>query len=176
MRNTFKYTLTFEDYLSFEKLKVKMRRGNLFIGVLLVVVSSFILYNTIKNGYVGQMYYFYYGIFSAIAIIMALYNNMIAPKRSVKKYINRDSSYLGENQITIDSDAVEIKTIPAEKQAGTVCIYPYNVMAIIYENQDYFYFSVGSEVKILPKRVIPNEMKEDVFKSIESNSNCVLIK
>lgn len=176
MRNTFRYALSFEDFLSFEMLKVKLKRGNVVLGLLLILVTAMLVYNAVKNSNIGYAYFVYYGIFVAIDVIMLFYNNKIAPKKAVNKYINRDSSYLEENEITFDDKALEIKNIPNEKQAGIVCIYPYSVMGIIYETEEHFYFSVGSEVKILPKRVIPNEMKEAVFKSIKSNPNCIFVK
>ena len=102
--------------------------------------------------------------------------NIIVPKKKVNRYIKSDASYLGENEITIDDKAIEIKNIPAEKETGVVCVYPYSVISIIYETENYFYFIVANEVKILPKRVIPQAMSQSVFNAINRNPNRMYVK
>lgn len=173
MRNIFRYSLTEEDYLSFEKMQLK-RRVVLSTIVMTVCFLAIGFYNYIASKNPSIL------IGSIIAAVIALLTFAVlyitTVKRRVKRYIFMDSSYLGENEIIIDNNAIEIKNIPKENEAGIISIYPYKIMRAIVENNDYFYFYIGMEAKILPKRSIPNEMKQQIFSNIKNNKNYVYIK
>lgn len=173
MKNIFRYSLSEEDYLSFEKMQFK--RGFFPSTIVMIVCFIFIgVYNYITE----KNLIILIGTVVAVVILFlffAIYNTAIVKGR-VKKYIAMDSSYLGENEIIIDNNAVEIKNIPKENEAGIIAVYPYKIMRAIVENNDYFYFYIGMEAKILPKRCIPDEMKQQVFSSIKNNRNYVYMK
>lgn len=176
MRNTFRYSLTADDYLNYEKFAVKLRKSNVVSVIILMFVTAMTVYFAVRNGGLEVQYYIYFGAFVIAIVLLSLINNFIMPKNKVKRYIKSDASYLGENEISIDDKAIEIKNIPAEKETGVVCIYPYSVISIIYETENYFYFIVANEVKILPKRVIPQAMSRSVFNAINSNPNRMYVK
>ena len=111
-----------------------------------------------------------------IDVLTAVYEMKILPKKRVKRILAADSNYLTANEITIDDKAIEIKNIPNENQAGIVAVYPYSVMSVIYETTDYFYFFIGTEVKILAKKNIPQESAQYVKKIISSKRNYIYSK
>ncbi len=108
------------------------------------------------------------------AYFLYFYNTGIEKK--VKKYIAADTQYLSPCEITVDENTVEYKNIPRMNEAGIISVYPFTVIRTIYEAENYFYFVIGFEVKILPKRDIPDEMKQQVFNQIKKNANYLFIK
>lgn len=176
MKNTFRYALSFEDYLNFEKFSYKVRKTGTASVLLIMLATGYLVYTVIRYKTLSPEYYFYYGVVVVTLIASIIFSSKIAPKTRVKRYTTKDSSYFSTNEITVDEKTVEIKNIPEENQAGMVCVYPYTVMNAVYETEKYFYFLVGSEVKILPKDAVPNEMKAVVFRDIKSNPNCIFVK
>lgn len=176
MRNTFRYSLTADDYLNYEKFAVKLRKSNVVSVVMIMILVAITVYYGVRNGGLEVQYYIYFVAFVVTVAMFTLFTNIIVPKKKVNRYIKSDASYLGENEITIDDKAIEIKNIPAEKETGVVCVYPYSVISIIYETENYFYFIVANEVKILPKRVIPQAMSQSVFNAINRNPNRMYVK
>lgn len=171
MKNTFRYSLAEEDYLNCETFHMK-KNGNF---LLMFIFSGSIVFYFIYLAIVQKNVYYVPSIvfFIAFIVLYTIYLFKIKVKKEVKKYVFSDKSYLGLNEITIDDKAMESKNIPNENEAAIVTIYPYSIMKAIYETNEYFYFYIGDEVKILPKRVIPQEMQEAVFKAIKSNKNCI---
>lgn len=173
MKNRFRYSLSEQDYLFFEKMQFKKS----FLPATVAMMLCFIVigaynYITAKDTIllVGS------ACAALISILFfVLYNHSILKNR-VKKYLKMDSAYLGEGEIAIDSNAVEVKNIPRENEAGIIAVYPYKIMRAIVENQDYFFFYIGMEAKILPKRCIPDEMKQQVFSNLKNNRNYVYMK
>lgn len=176
MRNTFRYSLTADDYLTYEKFAVKLRKSNVFTIVMLMFVTAMAVYSAVRNGGLEIIHYVYYAAFVITIAVIGILTNFIMPKKKVNRYLKSDTSYLGENEITIDDKCIEIKNIPTEKETGMICIYPYGIMPVIYETEEYYYFLIGNEIKILPKRVIPQTMREAVYKAINSNPNRVYVK
>lgn len=176
MKNTFRYALSFEDYLNFEKFSYKLKKTGTASVLLIMFATGYLVYSIVRYKELSAEYYFYYAVVVITLIASTFYGYKIAPKQKAKKYTSADSSYFGMNEITVDEKTVEIKNIPEENQAGIVCVYPYTVMNAIYETEKYFYFLVGSEVKILPKNAVPDEMKTVVFRDIKNNPNCIFVK
>lgn len=173
MRNTFRYTLNEMDYILFERMQFKRSvvPSTVFIAVFFVMIG---VYDYISSKNIVML------ICAAAAIAIAflyffIYDKALI-KNKVRRYIYADSSYMGENEIIIDNHSIEIKNIPRENEAGIISIYPYKIMRAIMENNEYFFFYVGLEVKILPKKAIPQEMKEQVFSNIKKNQNYVYVK
>jgi hypothetical protein len=97
-------------------------------------------------------------------------------KNKVLKYTNGDSSYLAMTELSVTDNTIETNSLPNQNEAGIVAIYPYSIMNVIYESEEYFYFYIGYEVKILPKSAVPQEMKQQVFSQIRRNQNYVKLK
>lgn len=170
----FTYTPCFDDYISFENFKFKRNRSLLFTYIICVFFIAIGVYDVIvsKN---YQMLVFAIAM-ALLDAVTAFYEMKIGPKKRVKKLLSSDSNYLTANEITIDDKAIEIKNIPNENQAGIVAVYPYSVMSVIYETTDYFYFFIGTEVKILAKKNIPQESAQYVKKIISSKRNYMYSK
>lgn len=170
----FVYSLTFDDYLGFEKFKLKRNKTSFFSYVMCLFFVAMGVYDAVvyKNLYL---------VFIAIIMVLfgaatSFYSLKIAPKKRVKNLLSLDSTYLCQNRAVIDERTIEIRNIPQENQPGIVAVYPYSVMSVIYETEDCYYFFITTEVKILPKRVIPPELSDYIKKVISKNKNYLYIK
>lgn len=174
MMAEFIYSLTFDDYVNFEKFKLKRNKTSFFSYIMCLFFIATGVYDAV-------VYKNHYLIIIAIIMILfvcatTLYSLKIAPKKRVKNLLTLDSTYLCQNKAVIDDKAIETRNIPYENQAGIVAVYPYSVMSVIYETEDYYYFFIATEVKILPKRAIPPELSDYVKKVISNNKNYMFIK
>lgn len=175
MIGKFTYSLTKEDYINFESLKLKQNRSIIFpFFTSLAVCLMFIYYAVERKSY----------IYLIIPIIVALdfvityfYVKNIKPKKNAEKYISLDKSYLNQKEITVYSDSIELKTLPdKDGDPAIIEIYPFSVMSAILESNDYFQFITVSEANVLPKRAIPQEILQAVENTIRKNPNYTLIK
>lgn len=171
---TFSYTPMAEDYLAFEKFKTKRNKTVFFTYVICLVFISMALYDFFTTKSYDRI------IFAAALVVMnvivTVYTTGIASKKRIKDMISKDANYLTPYEVTIDSKTVEFRNIPQANQMGIVSVYPYSIMNVIYETAEYYYFFLGTEVKILPKRAIPAQNKEYVEKTIQNNRNYIFIK
>lgn len=165
MKNTFRYHLTLEDYISYNKNAYKKSAitASIISGALIAIISiyySFLIKNTI----------ILIGVVLSI-IILAAYNfymyNKGIEKRFIKMYGNC-KFYFEEKEITVTPDSIESKNFPDAEGAGLVGIYPYSIMKVIYETDTLFVFVIGNEAKLMPKRAVPPEMQEEVFAMLRS--------
>lgn len=173
MKNTFRSTLNKEDFISWERLQFKRSRliPALIMAVMFVVYAVY-YYITIQDLTLVIATVTAAVLCGAYALYM--YNRGI--EKRVERYIHSDSQYLSPYEITIDDSTIEYKNMPMINEAGIVIVCPYSVMRAIYETENYFYFYIGFEIKILPKRDIPDEMKQQVFAQIKKNRNCFFVK
>lgn len=169
----FVYSLTYDDYVVFEKFKMKRNKTSFFSYLMCLFFIATGVYDAVVYKNSDMIIISALIIFSVCAA--TLYSVKFAPKRRIRKLLSLDSAYLCRNRAVIDDKAIEIRNIPDKKQAGIVMVYPYSVMSAIYETQDYFYFFIVTEVKILPKRVIPAELFDYVEKIIRKNRNYLFI-
>lgn len=170
----FVYSLTFDDYLGFEKFKLKRNKTSFFSYIMCLFFIAIGVYDAVvyKNLYL---------VFIAVIMVLfgfatSFYSLKIAPKKRVFNLLSLDSTYLCQNRAVINDKAIEISNIPQENQAGIVAVYPYSVMSVIYETEECYYFFIATEVKILPKRVIPPDLSDYVKKVISNNRNYLFIK
>lgn len=175
MKSTFRYKLDADDYLKFEKFNLKQSRAVFPSGMMFMFITGYLIYNgAMKKISIG--FAIITVVCSIIAFFAALYYVFnIRTKRNVNKYINADKSYLQPIEFSVDENSIEIKNIPQENEAGFVAVYPYSIMRAIFENEDYFYFIIGTEVRILPKSAVPEEMQELVIRQIRRNPKYVLV-
>ena len=173
MRNTFRYSLNCQDFINFEKFNMKKQSNIMFTFFLMVIVFFAIYCYMVFNSYYGLIFA---AVFAVLAGLMLFCSFKISPKKRVNNYLKKDNSYLKTTEITITDKAIETNNLPNENEAGIVAIYPYSVMNAIYETDDYFYFFIGNEARILPKSAVPNEMKELVFKEIKNSQKCIFVK
>ncbi len=172
MKNTFRSTLKKEDFIVWERLQFKRSKLiPMLITALIFIV--FVIYYLIVNRNFSLIIAAVIAFVICGAYFLYFYNTGIEKK--VKKYIAADTQYLSPCEITVDENTVEYKNIPRMNEAG-ISVYPFTVIRTIYEAENYFYFVIGFEVKILPKRDIPDEMKQQVFNQIKKNANYLFIK
>ncbi len=173
MKNTFRATLNKEDFVIWERLQFKRSRlmPTLITALMFIVFSAYYLIAE-KN--------FTLIIAMVIAFVVCgayfLYVYNVGIEKKVEKYLAADAQYLSPCEITIDENTVEYRNMPMMNEAGIINVYPYSVIRAIYETENYFYFNVGFELKILPKRDIPDGMKQQVFNYIKQNANYFFIK
>lgn len=170
----FIYSLTYDDYISFEKFKLKRNKTAFFSYItcllfLIMGVYDAVVYKTFQIIVIAVIMIF-------AVFVSTAYSVNIAPKKRVKKYISLDPAYLGQKEIIVDEKKIEIKNIPAENEGAVVAVYPYSVMTAIYETSEYYYFFAGSEVKLLPKKAVPAELSENVNKFVKNNKNYMFFK
>lgn len=170
----FSYTPMAEDYLAFEKFKYKRNKTFFFTYIFCLIFIAMALYDFFTTKNYDRI------IFAAVIVVMnviiTVYTMSIASKKRIKNMVSKDINYLTPNEVIIDSKTIEFKNIPQSNQMGIVTVYPYSIMNVIYETAEYYYFFLGTEVKILPKRAIPVQHLEYVEKTIKSNKNYVFIK
>lgn len=172
MRNTFRYTLTVQDYIHFERMNMKRAFRSSIVMIVMFLGLGVFLYITEKN----LTILISFAIGSIVILLAHIYSYYVSASKKANNYVKKDNSYLKLTEITITDKAIETNNLPNENEAGMVAVYPYSIMNAIYETNDYFYFLIGNEARILPKSAVPDEMKELVFKEIKKNSNCFFIK
>lgn len=176
MTISFEYTPTKEDYLNYEKFAEKMKRQRPILIIVGMMITASTVYTSVVNKKI-DLFQIVATIAILTAIVLCLFlQNSVFPQKRVNWYIKKDPSYFSPMEFTVNEKAIEIKTKPQNNEMGTVCIYPYSIMSIIYETNEYFYFVLGNEVKILPKNVIPRETRIQAFEEIRYNRNYVRVK
>lgn len=168
---SFVYTPTAEDYISFEKFKYRKNKIFFFTYLFCVIFIAMALYDFFTTKSYDRI------IFAAALVVMniiiTLYTTNIASKKRIQNMISNDIGYLTPNEVIIDEKTIEFRNMPQQNQTGIVAVYPYSIMNVIYETAEYYYFFLGTEVKLLAKRAIPKENKEYVEKIIKSNKNYI---
>lgn len=175
MIGKFTYSLTKEDYISFEALKIQQSKPWILPTVFSVALGAMFTYYAVeRKSYV----YLIVPIVMIIDIFFSyLYVNNVKPKRNAEKYIKLDKSYFNQKEITFFSDSIELKTLPEKDgDPAIIEIYPFSVMSSITESNDYFQFITVSEANVLPKKAIPQEMYKAVEGVIRKNPNYNLLK
>lgn len=172
MRNTFRYALTVQDYIHFERMNMKRAFRSSIVMIVMFLGLGVFLYITEKN----LTILISFAIGSIVILLAHICSYYVSASKKAKNYVKKDNSYLKPTEITITDKTIETNNLPNENEAGMVAVYPYSIMNAIYETNEYFYFLIGNEAKILPKSAVPDEMKELVFKEIKKNPNCVFIK
>jgi hypothetical protein len=173
MKNTFRYALNIQDYINFEKMQFK-RANSVSMFFIIIFCLGIAIYNYIT---LQDMTYIIGTVLAVVLLVLCVaFYFSYGIKNKVLKYTSGDSSYLAMTELSVTDSTIETNNLPNQNEAGIVAIYPYSIMNVIYESEEYFYFYIGYEVKILPKSVIPQEMKEQVFKQIKSNPNCIKLK
>lgn len=175
MIGKFIYSLTEEDYINFEEMKLKQNKSwvvPILFSVVIGAASAF--YAVERKSYV----YLIIPIVMIIDIFVTyFYMNNIKPKKNVKKYTGLDKSYFSPKEITFNSDSIELKTLPLKDgDPAIIEIYPFSVMSAILESNDYFQFITVSEANVLPKKAIPQEILQSVENVIRKNPNYSMIK
>lgn len=173
MKNTFRVTPNKEDFVIWERLQFKRSRliPTLITAFMFILFSAFYLIAE-KNLTLSIATIIAFAVFGAY--FLYVYN--VGIEKKVEKYLAADAQYLSPCEITIDENTVEYRNMPKRNEAGIINVYPYSVIRAIYETENYFYFYVGFELKILPKRDIPDQMKQQVCNYIKQNANYFFIK
>ncbi len=173
MKNTFRYSLSRQDYIAFEKMKTKLNTIRPVIFLAFFALAFCIYWYVSTKDLVFLVCTL---VLFAIYICSVAYKYYISSKKAVDKYLSLDDGYLKSAEFSVDSYGIESRGLPEENESMVITAYPYSIMNAIYETEDYFYFFVGFEVKILPKSAVPPQMQATVFGQIKKNTNCVFVK
>lgn len=160
MRDTFRYSLTLDDYLSYNRTAYKKSITAMSVlGGSFIVITAVYYYVLMKNAAI------FIGLAVAVAIAAAymLYMYNVGIKKRFIRQNGNSRYYFEEKEITITPDSIETKNFPDADSAGIVGIYPYSIMKVIYETDELFVFIIGNEAKMFPKRAVPPQMREEVF-------------
>lgn len=173
MKNTFRFTLSEQDYILFEKFNHKRTVRPIYIMIMLAIIA-FEAYFYIKfrmPGYIMTCVFF-------LCVEFLIYWNRSnnGCENRVRRYIQNDKTYLKPQEISVDRKGIELTILSNEDEIQFKAIYPYSLMSVIFETDHYFYFVINNEVKILPKRDIPNEMHGEVLRLVKNNKNRIYVK
>lgn len=174
MRNTFRYSLTLQDYINYYQIQYK-RIMKSSTKVIFAMFAFLALYYT----FVYKDLIIAFGMIIAIlfSACMMLINYKVIIKNNTKNMIKKSPrTYLRQIEITFTDREIETNNLPFENEAAFIAVYPYSIINAIIETDEYFVFNLGTVAKILPKRAIPPEMREQVFRQIRSNKNCTFLK
>ena len=173
MKNTFRYSLTEQDYIIFEKFNFKRIYKPILILVIMAI-TGFSIYYYCKF---KLPIYIVAGILFLLGSLAVFYNRYTdGINNKVRRYVQNDKSYLKQVEISIDRKGIELNTLSNEGDVQINVIYPYSIMNVIFETDDFLYFIIDSEAKILPKSVIPNEMHGEVLRLIKKNKKRMYVK
>lgn len=173
MKNTFRYSLDFSDFVKYEKFCFKKYVLPQSI-MTLIMIAAIVIYSGAAQ---KNIYVTIFGLLAAAAFAAGIYFKYTAGiRKKVKKYTVKDSLCFNENEITVNDNSIEIKNIPDESGVSFMGIYPFSIMTVIYENKDFFCFQIGGDARLLPKSSVPVNMREIVFNQIRSNRNCITVK
>ena len=104
--------------------------------------------------------------------IYLFYVKKIRPDIRVKRCIKADVTYSEPREVTISEKSIEFKTLPKnEGEPMLIGFYPYLTLGAIIETKEYIYFIATTGTNIVPKSIIPQEIKENVLKIIKKNPN-----
>lgn len=172
MRNTFRYAPEMEDYIKYYTATLKgfysMKAGMFCVFFIAMAVYYGVLEKNLTYT-IGLV------ICAAIMGLSLLYTLKVGIKKKAIKQISKSKEFFENREITITPNSIETRNLPEDNEAQIIGIYPYNIMKLIYETSDQFIFIVGGEAKLLPKRIIPPEMQEEVFENIRKSNKCVKI-
>lgn len=175
MIGSFIYSLTKEDYITFEKMKVKQSKTNLisyFTALFLLVIGVFNAVST-KN-YTNLIIPC---IFIVATVFINYYAVKIRPKKVVNNYTQLDKSYFGQKKITVNNNSIEIEQLPSENgEPSAIGVYPYSAVGAIFESKDYYQIIMTTEATLIPKRDIPQEIAQSVENTFKRNPNYVFMK
>ena len=145
----FNYSLDKNDLINFELFKLKSSK---FMSMIYITVLIMLVMNT---------YYAFSEKNYAYLLIPALYIVAIGIYLFYVKKIRPDSE-----------KSIEFKTLPKnEGEPMLIGFYPYLTLGAIIETKEYIYFIATTGTNIVPKSIIPQEIKENVLKIIKKNPN-----
>ena len=143
----FNYSLDKNDLINFELFKLKSSK---FMSMIYITVLIMLVMNT---------YYAFSEKNYAYLLIPALYIVAIGIYLFYVKKIRPDIR-------------VKFKTLPKnEGEPMLIGFYPYLTLGAIIETKEYIYFIATTGTNIVPKSIIPQEIKENVLKIIKKNPN-----
>ncbi|MCD7723877.1 MAG: YcxB family protein [Clostridiales bacterium] len=168
MITKFSYTARADDIYEFYNFWLKQRRT----GTLMYVLGLFWLvpaaYTAISSGEYWLLLISAAAIFAIIGA--ALFSIKSKTKKDISKMLKFDKNYLCETSVTVYENAIEMQTNAPAGEVQITEIYPFEMLANVYETQRHFYLIfLNSEVKVIPKAGIPQESAEKLSKKISNN-------
>lgn len=174
MKDTFTYALTVEDYEEFERVKAaKIGSGKLMYIIALLWLAMGV-YDAVTSKDLIML--FISCVFIAYNAVIYFYNKNVRPKKLAKKYVECDPSYLSEKKITVTDKDIEVSLLPRENEPMVIGVYPYSIMNSVMEAEGFFQFVMTTEAIILPKRAIPDALRDNVLKTFRSTPNYYKMK
>ena len=158
----FNYSLDKNDLINFELFKLKSSK---FMSMIYITVLIMLVMNTYYAFSEKNYAYLLIPALYIVAIgIYLFYVKKIRPDIRVKRCIKADVTYSEPREVTISEKSIEFKTL-------LIGFYPYLTLGAIIETKEYLYFIATTGTNIVPKSIIPQEIKENVLKIIKKNPN-----
>lgn len=170
----FNYSLDKKDLINFELFKLKRSKfmNMIYITVLIVLVINTYYAFSEKN----YAYLLIPALYIVAIGIYLFYIKKIRPDIRVKRCIKADVTYSELREVTISEKCVEFKTLPKnDSEPMIIGFYPYLTLGAIIETKEYLYFIATTGTNIVPKSVIPLEIRENVLKIIKKNRNYLFL-
>ena len=170
----FNYSLDKKDVINFELFKLKRSKfmNMIYITVLIVLVINTYYAFSEKN----YAYLLIPALYIVAIGIYLFYIKKIRPDIRVKRCIKADVTYSELREVTISEKCVEFRTLPKnDSEPMIIGFYPYLTLGAIIETQEYLYFIATTGTNIVPKSVIPLEIRENVLKIIKKNRNYLFL-
>lgn len=166
----FNYSLDKNDLINFELFKIKSSK---FMSMIYITVLIMLVMNTYYAFSEKNYAYLLIPALYIVAIgIYLFYIKKIRPDMRVKRCIKADVTYSEPREVTISEKSIEFKTLPKnEGEPMLIGFYPYLTLGAIIETKEYIYFIATTGTNIVPKSIIPQEIKENVLKIIKKNPN-----
>lgn len=140
-----------EDYVLLEELKTKNAKTPLISLALLFSMTAVTAYEFYKTNNPDVI-----GVLAAVLLVYflsAMYRKFLTPEKRVKKYIDKDPQLTAYKEATFHSDRVEFRIYDDKfKEVVFRAIYPYALMDAIFVTSEEFYFVLGNQIKIFPRK------------------------
>ena len=125
MNASFTYSLTLDDYISFEKIMIKQKH----FGIM-TYISTLILLAVGVFNYVGTKepsLLILSVAYAAASILSVFAEKKLIPQRKAKKYTRLDNTYFSPRKVIISDSAVELTLeSDGEDSIESIGVYPFN--------------------------------------------------
>lgn len=157
----FTFTPQIEDYMQFQKFRVKLTKMVPIYYVYCVGMFAFGVYQTVQT---KQIYFLCATLLLVLLFGISLfYTQKTMPKKRILQAVKKDNSLLAAQEVTVTDSALEINTLPNEKECAVCAVYPLSMLRAVFETQDAFNIMIpGIDAVLLPKR----EMEQKIIDAL----------
>lgn len=175
MNASFTYSLTLDDYISFEKIIIAQKKFGLmtYISTLILIAIGVFNYVSVKDPTLLIISVAY----ATASILFVLIDSKLMPKYKAKKYTRLDETYFAPRNVIISDSAVELTLeCDGEDSVESIGVYPIQSFMAVLESKDYIMLLAAVDSYIIPKRAIPIEQLATVENILRARPNYLKAK